>query len=109
MVSLEHVMKQSLDLISQHGVSLDPKYKLHIILDKTIRKFGEEQGNYRRENGFCIKSYVKLLVKGGIDDEGIAYIQQTINQGETKLMEVGYRVKYGETEGDLTRTVKKFE
>ena len=54
LMNMDQVMKQSKNLISEHGKALNPTYKIHIILDKHIRSFGDFQGNSKRENGFCI-------------------------------------------------------
>ena len=74
LMSMDQVMNQSINLISDHGKALNPAYKMHIILDKHIRNFGDKHGKSKRKDGFCIKSFVRLSVGGSIDDEGIAYI-----------------------------------
>ena len=60
---------------------------------------------------FSILSEMKLYVKERTDDEGIAYISQRIASGPQglEIVSLKYRVKYGKTIEELTRSVKHKE
>ena len=49
---------------------------------------------------------MKLYVTEKTDDEGIAFIEQTLFSGESPFIIMKMRVKFGKTEQDLSRSVK---
>jgi len=49
---------------------------------------------------------MKLYVTEKTDDEGIAYIEQVIFSGDSPFAIIKLRVKFGNTEQDLSRSVK---
>ena len=86
------------------GRKIDPSRPLYQLLSHMKLVVGKESILKARQESSSARSSATT----NTDDEGIAFIEQVLIQDQaTELLRISYRVKFGRTEKELTRSIRR--